>query len=166
MGAAATLGQTRCRSNAGVGQAYSPGETMFSVNRHRLAQSVCLLTFLFCAPLTYSQQATQCKRACDSSYWDGVSNCYRSSTAYGEIRQCQDAQQLRKRTCKHQCLRPRAPEPKDCRRRCDRQYWDAHGICYQSSTRYRDIRQCDDLARKTKNQCTRRCPRGVGRATP
>ena len=134
------------------------GEHMHSVCRQHLLWWGSL--FVLCwAPLAFGQQLVECRRDCDSEYWKAVSICYRSNTLYNDVRQCQETEQTAKRACKHQCSRPKAPEPRDCRRRCDRQYWDARSLCYQSSNRASEISKCDTLARGTKNQCTRGCPR-------
>jgi hypothetical protein len=134
------------------------GWNMVSGFRYRSTWYVSLLVILW-APLAYGQEVNECKRDCRSEYWKGVSTCYRSSTAYGEIIQCRDALQSGKRKCTRRCSRPSRPEPTSCRRLCDRDYWESHGDCYQSSSRYNEIRECDASARETKNNCTKGCRR-------
>lgn len=138
---------------------------MHSGSRHRLTGAVSLL-ILSCAPLAYSQQVTECKRDCESEYWKGVSECHRSHTLYNDIRRCQDAEQLDKRKCTDRCSEPRGREPGDCMKRCDRDYWDNHSTCYQSSYRYSDIQECEGLARETRERCSRRCPQRAKEARP
>jgi hypothetical protein len=154
------MAQTGCgKTSPNLGSALNRrGEHMRSGYRQRLTWWVSLLVLCW-APLAYSQQVSECRRDCGSEYWKGVSRCYRSNTLYNDVRQCQDAEQLAKRTCKHRCSKPKGPAPRDCRRRCDQAYWDDRSVCYQSSSRYREIRGCETSARGTKDACNRSCPR-------
>ena len=115
------------------------------------------LVLLCWTPLASSQQPVDCKRACESNYWKGVSECHRTNTLYNDIRRCQDGEEADKRKCTDRCARPKSQEPGDCAKRCDRDYWDSISDCYQASNRYREIRGCEDLAREAKDKCRRAC---------
>ena len=125
----------------------------------RLASYVTLLVLLFFAPLAYSQQVNECRRDCRSDYWRGVNRCYKANTAYNQIAPCRDALQWDKRKCTRRCTRPSRPEAADCKRQCDRDYWESRSACYQLSSRYREIRECDSAAQKTKKNCAKGCPK-------
>jgi hypothetical protein len=138
---------------------------MRSGSRHHLAWVAGLLILCW-ALLAYSQQVSECKRRCESKYWEGVSECYRSHTLYNDIRRCQDEKELNKRECTDRCSEPRGQEPGDCVKRCDRDYWDNHSTCYQSNYRYNDIRKCESSARETKERCRRNCSQRAKEGRP
>lgn len=130
--------------------------------RHRLAGTFSLLVlcwapFGYTQELGYSEELPDCRRACESNYWKGVSKCHRSHTLYNDIRQCQDEVAVDKRKCLDRCSQPKEQEPRGCVDRCDREYWDNVSTCYRSNHRYSDIRECENSAKETKGKCKRSC---------
>ena len=124
---------------------------------------VCLLVLCF-ANITVGQDRTDCRQRCDQDYWQDVSQCYRANTRYTEIRKCQDSAMGRKGTCLDRCSEPVSKDPADCGKRCDKDYWDGVSQCYRSSTRYSEIRNCQDALANDKTKCFDDCARSAQRS--
>lgn len=45
----------------------------------------------------------------------------------------------------------------DCKRACERDYWEGVSTCHQTHTLYNDIQRCQDAEELDKRKCTKRC---------
>ena len=54
-------------------------------------------------------------------------------------------------------------QPTDCKRECERDYWNGVSECHRSHTLYNEIRRCQDAEEVDKRKCTDRCSEPAGR---